>query len=512
MKALLLLLFPTLFLTAAVSDPRLRTVYRSLNPESISQLFAFYHLYPTTQEGRQALADGWDLIHKHRTEKSPLKENPVLPPLEIDAMISLVNKRPFETAGELSEEQLETIETVSDHLSNRKLKGHFASTKEDLFTLPPEEIDLSHALLLYQFEDQPLKVRRYEATLDLIALQILARLPVGATDLEKIDAISRFIFYEKRFRFPPHSIWAKDIDTYTFLPSVLDSRLGVCLGVSILYLSIAERLDLPLEIITPPGHIYIRYRSGEETVNIETTARGMHLPDRLYLGIDTWKLRQRNKKEVIGLAFINQASTAWQKEDYRTALELYEKALPFLADDPLLTKLLGYSYLLTGKEKGGRELLNQIKDDPFDGAIAHDTTPEDYLTGKVDADGIRTIFLPVDETGASIVDKQQKLRKVLEKFPNFREGILQLAVTYLQLARGEEALETLSRYYALDRRSPVVAYYLAVVSLNRFHYSQAWRYLEVAEILTRKRGYTPHCLKELRHTLRSLQPDPRDKL
>ena len=311
---------------------------------------------------------------------------------------------------------------------------------------------------------------------------------------------------------PPHSIWAKDIDTYTFLPSVLDSHLGVCLGVSILYLSIAERLDLSLEIITPPGHIYIRYRQGEETLNIETTARGIHVPDRMYLGINTRKLQERNKKEVIGLAFINQASVAWQKDEHQTTVELYEKALPFLPNDPLLKMFLGYNYLFVGKEKDGRKLLHQIKDHPFDFAVARDTTPEDYLTGKVNAEGIKTIFLHVDETRASILEKQEKLLKVLKKFPNFRDGILQLAITYLQLGRGEEAFETLNRYHALDPNSPVVEYYLSIVALNRFHYSQAWQHLETAEVLTRERDHSPQCLKELRHALRCLHPDPQDTL
>ena len=82
-------------------------------------------------------------------------------------------------------------------------------------------------------------------------------------------------FLRACFRFPPHSLYAKDIDVYTFLPSVLDSRRGVCLGVSILYLCLAQRLDLPLEAMTPPGHIYVRY--GED-LNIETTARGIDVP------------------------------------------------------------------------------------------------------------------------------------------------------------------------------------------------------------------------------------------
>ena len=97
-----------------------------------------------------------------------------------------------------------------------------------------------------------------------------------------------------RFRFPPHSLHAKDIDIYTFLPSVLDGRRGVCLGVSILYLCLAQRLGLDLEIITPPGHIYVRYQSPEgEMINIETTARGIDIPSERYLGMETRKLQTK---------------------------------------------------------------------------------------------------------------------------------------------------------------------------------------------------------------------------
>lgn len=494
------------------SQPHLETLYRSLDPESIAQLFAFYHLYPETPLGEKALASAWELMHKHRSERLLLKGNMVLPAMKIDSIISLVNKEAFETDIELSEDQLEIIETVSDHLANRKLKGHTIWKKEDLIGLSPEEIDLSRALLLHQFEEDPSKVRQYEAMLDLIALQILAKLPLEATEREKIEAMSHFIFHEKRFRFPPHSIYAKDIDTYTFLSNVLDSHLGVCLGVSILYLSIAERLDVSLEIITPPGHIYLRHRCGGETLNIETTARGIHVPDRMYLGINTRKLQQRNKKEVIGLAFINQASVAWQKEDHLAAVKLYKEALPYLPEDPLLKMFLGYNYLFTGKEKEGKTLLKEIKDLTFDFAVGRETTPEDYLLGRVNAEGIKTIFLHVDETRSSILEKQEKLKAILKKYPKFRDGQLQLAITYLQLGRGSEALQALQAYHELDPTSPVVEYYLSIVSMNRFLYKEAWDFLHRAEVLTNKRSHTPQCLKGLRHTLRTFYPDPDDKI
>ena len=203
MKVWFLFLLP--FCLAFGNSPHLPTLYRSLDPQSISQLFAFYHLYPHSEEGNRALSDAWELMHKHRDERRHLEGELVLPAMEIDSVISLVNKQPFESDVSLSEDQLEVIETVSDHLANRKLKGHWVWDIDELIALPTTEIDLSHALLLYQFEGDKLQVRQYEATLDLIALQILARLPIGASDEEKVKAISHFIFHEKRFRFPPHS-------------------------------------------------------------------------------------------------------------------------------------------------------------------------------------------------------------------------------------------------------------------------------------------------------------------
>lgn len=511
MKWLFLFFLPVLAWGAPISEERLTTLYRSLDPQSIAQLFAFYRLYPESSQGKEALSDAWELMHKHRNTRQTIDGKLALPAMEIDGVIALVNKEPFEAEVSLSEEELNLIESLADHLANRELLGHRVWTKKDLFSLPTHEVDLSRALLLYQYEEDSLKIRTIEATLDLIALQILARLPKGASDEEKLREISHFIFHEKRFRFPPHSLWAKDIDTYTFLPSVLDSRKGVCLGVSILYLAIAERLDLPLEIITPPGHIFIRYHKGETNINIETTARGIDLPDRVYLGINTRKLQERNKKEVIGLALINQASVSWHKGEHETTVSLYEQALPYLPEDPLLKMLLGYNYLFVGKEALGKKLLEEIRFHTFDHAISKDTTPEDYLLGKVDAEGIQTIFQHVDETRHSILEKQAQLKKVLKKHPNFRDGILQLAITYLQLGRGQEALETLSRYHDLDPTSPTVEYYLAIVKQNRFLYKEAWEHLHTAETLTLKRNHSPYCLKGLRNALRPLYPDPKDK-
>ena len=111
--------------------------------------------------------------------------------------------------------------------------------------------------------------------------------------------------------------------------------------------------------------------------------------------------------------------------------------------DPLLKMLLGYNYLFVGQIKEGKKLLEEIRNVTFDHAVSKEITPEDFLLGKVDVEGIKAIFSQVDDTRQSILDKQAKLQDILSHHPHFRDGILQLAITYLQLGRGHEACETL---------------------------------------------------------------------
>ncbi|MBS0620133.1 MAG: hypothetical protein JSS61_01565 [Verrucomicrobia bacterium] len=491
------------------SGATLKPLYSSLDPLSVTENLAFYELYPSSEEGKLALNQAWKLLGAQSVAE---KADPIhLPTFDIQAIISLVTRQPFEAKVELSKEQLHLVNTIASPLHNRQKKGHTVWTKEEVLALPSEEIDLARGLLIFQFdeaENPRHEIEQYEASLDLMALQIAARLPENASDEEKIRAINRFIFQEMQFRFPPHSLYANDIDLYTFLPSVLDGRRGVCLGVSILYLCLAERLDLPLEIITPPGHIYVRYHEGDQIINIETTARGIDPPSELYLGINTRKLHERTKKEVIGLAFMNQASVFWAKEDYAKTVALYEKALPFLTEDPLLKMLLSFNYLFVGKTQEALKLMRPLRDLTFDEAVSPETIPADYLSGKINAEGIKAVFLSVDETRASILKKQKEIQQILQKYPQFRAGLLHLATTYLQLGRASEALEVLERHHAIDPHHAIVEYYLSVLSIERLDYNRAWSYLSQTESLLKARGHTPRALLGIRDALRRMSPDP----
>ena len=382
-------------------------------------------------------------------------------------------------------------------------------SEEEVLALPPEEIDLTRGLFLSQIdaENSLQKLRSYEALIDLLALQILTQVPMHAPPEQKIRAINKLVFDEMGFRFPPHSLYAKDVDKYTFLPSILDSRHGVCLGVSILYLSLAQRLDLTLEAITPPGHIYVRYREGNKVINIETTARGIHVDSEEYLGIDTRALQEQNIKEVIGSAHVNQAAAFWKEKDYAKALECYEIAEKYIPEDMLLKEMMGFNYLFVGDVEKGKKLLKSVERYIPSYAVSKNTLAEDYLTGAVDIEGIKTIFQEVDETRDSILEKKDALLETVKKNPRFREGWLSLAITWLQLHREKEALKVLTKYHDLRPDDPTAEYYLAIIYADRLHYKKAWEHLRNAEKIVHQKEHHPKALKSLYRHLAMLYPE-----
>lgn len=492
---------------APVSALKIKTLYGSLDPNSIAQHLAFYELYPTSPEGQQALRQGWALLRGDKNcHEEELKEIPSFSSA-IQAVVALVNKQPDVPLSALTDEEFAIIERLANSLPNRQLKGHFAKNEAEVLQLLPHEVDLSRGLLLTELRDDLRQVRSYEAMIDLMALQIRVRLSEKSSPTDKIRFMNTFIFEEMGFRFPPHSIYAKNIDLYTFLPAVLDARRGVCLGVSILYICLAQRLSLPLEMITPPGHIYVRHREGNREINIETTARGIHIDSESYLTIDTCALQQRNVKEVIGLAHFNQAAVFWQREEFGKALASYEKAKPYLPNDKLLMELMGYTYLFVGRQEEGAALLEKVRNHIPDYAVSPETMAEDFLNGTVDVQGIQALFIPVDETRDSIVKKRQALEKVVDRHPNFRAGLFQLASTWLQLHREGEALVLLERYHRIESNDPTAEYYLSMLYAQRFDYNKAWEHLRRVEQIVNARQYYPRQLKALRRSLALQAPE-----
>ena len=139
--------------------------------------------------------------------------------------------------------------------------------------------------------------------------------------------------------------------------------------------------------------------------------------------------------------------------------------------------------------------------------LVADTIAEDYLANRVDAEGIQAVFAEVNESRASILEKQKRLKATLSKYPLFRQGFFHMAVTWMQLGREREALPFLETCASLNPEDPTVNYYLAAIHLQRHNFNQAWKYLRAAEAIVRQKQHEPKALAELRRALQRQCPE-----
>ena len=103
---------------------------------------------------------------------------------------------------------------------------------------------------------------------------------------------------------------------------------------------------------------------------------------------------------------------------------------------------MAYNYLLTGTLKEGTRLLEEVEGHIPDYAVSDNPVPGEYLRGEINPDGIKAIFMHVDENRDSLLKKQKIVEDVLKQYPQFSSGWFHLATIYLQLHRKLRLLNT----------------------------------------------------------------------
>lgn len=307
-----------------------------IDPTSLTQYLAFLRLYPTCPESQQALQRLEQLIGIEPELISQLQS-------DLGRQCVTILSGNHGRVDLMSEQLLAWIDKAA--LINLKQPpiGRSLQTIDQLIQVPQIEFDVAQSAFIcasvHGQLPQTLLWRQLHAKLDLLALCAQAPVKgkifqsVAQRDKALIESLNHVVFIEQGFAFPSMLDHQAQIDQYTSLPSLLSSKKGVCLGVSILYLALAQRLGLELSLITPPGHIYLRYESPAFCRNIETTAGGMHLRDELYRPLEGALWIKRELKELPGLIFINDAAAALGKGEFKKAYQSYVFALKFLNSD-----------------------------------------------------------------------------------------------------------------------------------------------------------------------------------
>jgi len=101
----------------------------------------------------------------------------------------------------------------------------------------------------------------------------------GTADGDRVvDAFRRILLVEERFTYDRSSA---DPGNY-LLESVLARRQGNCLGLSLLYLALADRLGIPFRGVYVPSHCFVRYEGNGVPVNVEFAEGGASWSDDRY--------------------------------------------------------------------------------------------------------------------------------------------------------------------------------------------------------------------------------------
>ncbi|HEU5100623.1 MAG TPA: tetratricopeptide repeat protein [Roseiflexaceae bacterium] len=141
-----------------------------------------------------------------------------------------------------------------------------------LIRLPEPQLNLAEAALCIAWEDQN-HGRSSESLreLDSLAEQTRPRL-AGLTEPRAIvSVLNTYLFGECGFR---GNTWQYSDPANSFLDRVLATRSGLPILLSVIYMEIGWRLDLPIAGVALPGHFLVRFGLGAESLFIDPFNRG----------------------------------------------------------------------------------------------------------------------------------------------------------------------------------------------------------------------------------------------
>jgi len=346
-------------------------------------------------------------------------------------------------------------------LANKNKSGLYVRSIEQVLRLRDDEVDLATAALIVSERWSNLvHGRRYLSRLDDMALEIRGRLRRKRfrADFQAIPVINEYLFGELGFKSLPEADDPNDL----FLHTVLDKKRGYCLSLSILYLSLAERLGLPLYGVVVPGHFFVRYDNKRVRFNIETTSKGGSATDEHYMnkfkvpkGNNNIYMKNLNKLQTLGCFFNNLGNSYVEVGNTKSALLALERAVEI---NPTLSECranLGNIYLKKGR----------VADAIYEYQTALEINPNDAKTHN----NLGNAYAQRGWLKHAVYEYTQSL----ELDPNFTESYKNLAIAYCKQERFAQAIVQLKQAIILEPKDAGCYNQLGTVYCEMGKYKEA---------------------------------------
>jgi regulator of sirC expression with transglutaminase-like and TPR domain len=187
------------------------------------------------------------------------------------------------SVGEEAGEWLRPHRLSDDPLLRRRAREiilHFDRQEADTWFLGfclkhGEEFDLEEGIWLLALTQYPdINVEAYRALLDHFAAELRERIDPDETPKEILTTINNYLFDELGFSGDEENYYDSQ---NSYLNRVVDRRKGNPINLSLLYLLLARRLQLPMAGIGLPGHFICRYQSTSDEIYVDAFHHGKFL-------------------------------------------------------------------------------------------------------------------------------------------------------------------------------------------------------------------------------------------
>lgn len=223
----------------------------------------------------------------------------------------------------------------------------------------PDEDLLKACLLHAKRYCSDIDIDSTNASINVVVESVSRGLAGNKDPRNAIGAINKYLFDELSLRA------TGQVSTSTLLPDrILQRKEGHCLGLSLIYAAVAQRLGLPVCGRIVPNHFWLRYDDGRHAFNIETTESGAERPDTLYLSYlppsedlaRSVYVKNLSNAEFLAVFLTNLGACLEQKKD---ASRAHKQASALFPKNPEILINAGEALLSLGKNDNAIENLTK---------------------------------------------------------------------------------------------------------------------------------------------------------
>ncbi|MBT5715806.1 MAG: hypothetical protein HOI70_02730, partial [Opitutae bacterium] len=190
-------------------------------------------------------------IVKGLTKKETLSEEHLTRLLELGPLVPNVL---LDHASEL-QKQINRLQSISKEIKERHAIEELANS---LVHDDESSVDLLRsALLISRLNNQNFNLNSYLTKAENLAQDIASHFPEKATGEEKLKILVFQLFKEMGYH---GSTLDYDHPSNSYMNEVMDDREGLPITLSVLFIELANRLELPVSGLGIPGHFLAMYR------------------------------------------------------------------------------------------------------------------------------------------------------------------------------------------------------------------------------------------------------------